>query len=156
MKKKQGISLIVLIITIIVMLILAAATMITLIGDNGIITKAQEAAFREEMLAIRETVNLYNIVSQVNGETEISLAPLSISDIEGNKLKDTLKLEIAYWGNYEIEVNELTPAYVNSGDNFKTIVTKRSDNVKTGVCVCRKYVRERYLLYTSFKTTEGI
>ena len=130
MKKKQGISLIVLIITIIVMLILAAATMITLIGDNGIITKAQEAAFREEMLAIRETVNLYNIVSQVNGETEISLAPLSISDIEGNKLKDTLKLEIAYWGNYEIEVNELTPAYVNSGDNFKTIVTKRSDNVK--------------------------
>ena len=130
MKKKKGISLIVLIITIIVMIILAGATMITLIGDNGIITQAQDAAFREEMLAIREAVNLYNIVSQVNGETEIDLVPLSISDIEDNKLKDTLKLEIAYWGNYDIEVNELTPSYINSGDNFKTIVTKHSDSPK--------------------------
>ena len=104
--------------------------MITLIGDNGIITKAQEAAFKEEMLAIKETVNLYNIVSQVGGETEINLVPLSISDIEDNNLKDTLKLEIAYWGNYDIEVNKLTEAFVKTGDNFKTIVTKRSDNVK--------------------------
>ena len=164
MKKKKGISLIVLIITIIVMIILAAATMITLIGDNGIITKAQEAAFREEMLAIREAVNLYNIVSQVNDETEINLVPLSISDIEDNKLKHTLKFEIAYWGNYEIEVNKLTIAYVKSEDNFKTIVTKRSDNVKDiyyiegDEKVNRKYIynKETDVIYKVATTRVGM
>ena len=130
MKKKKGISLVVLIITIIVMIILAAATMITLIGDNGIITKAQEAAFREEMLAIRDVVDIYNIRSRMGAATQIDLLPLSISDIESDDLKGTLKLEIAYWGNYELEVNKLRPAYINSGDNFKTIVTGGSDNVK--------------------------
>ena len=130
MKKKKGISLIVLIITIIVMIILAGATMITLIGDNGIITKAQEVAFREEMLAIRDVVDIYNIRSRVGASTQIYLIQMSVSDIESGKLKDTLKLEIALWGNYDIEVNRLRPAYVNSGDNFKTIVTGGGDNVK--------------------------
>ena len=129
MQKKKGISLIVLIITIIVMLILTSATIITLIGDNGIITKAQEAAFKEEMLAIREAVNLYNIVSQVNGDTEINLVPMPESDIE-EKMKDTLKLEIAYWGNYEREVNKLTLAYIKSEDNFYNMVKGSGGNVK--------------------------
>ena len=164
MKKKKGISLIVLIITIIVMIILAAATMITLIGDNGIITRAQEAAFREEMLAIRETVNLYNIVSQVEENADIKLVPLSVSDVEGNKLKDTLKLEIAYWGNYDIEVNELTPAYVNSGNNFKTIVTGGGDNVKELYYIegeeniNRKYIynKEKDIIYKVAPTRIGM
>ena len=130
MRMKKGISLIVLIITIIVMLILTVATMITLIGDDGIITKAQEATFREEMLSIREVVNLYDIASRVGGETEISLVPLSVSDIDSGNLKDTLKLEIAFWGDYDIEVNKLTPAYVKSGENFKSMITDSSGNVK--------------------------
>ena len=130
MRSKKGISLIVLIITIIVILILTGATIITLIGDNGIITKAQEAAFREEMLAIRETVNLYNIVSQVNGEADINLVPIQESDIDSNNLKDTLKLEIVYWGNYDIQVNKPTDAFIKNGDNFKEIVTGGSSNVK--------------------------
>ena len=130
MRRKRGISLIVLIITIIVMLILAGATMITLIGDNGIITKAQEAAFREEMLAIREAVNLYNIVVQVNSDTDIKLVQVQESDIDNDKWKDTLKLEIAYWGNYDIQVNKLTDAYITSENNFKEIVRDASGNVK--------------------------
>ena len=163
MKKKKGISLIVLVITIIVMLILTGATIITLVGDNGIITQAQEAAFNEEMLAIREAVDLYNIVVQVNGETGIDLVPLSISDIESDKLKDTLKLEIAYWGNYDIEVNELTPAYVNSGNNFKTIVTGGGDNVKELYYIegeeniNRKYIynKEKDIIYKVAPTRIG-
>ena len=42
MKKKQGISLIVLVITIIVMIILAASVVLTL-SNSGIINKANEA-----------------------------------------------------------------------------------------------------------------
>ena len=40
---KNGITLIALVITIIVLLILAGVTIATLTGDNGILTKAQNA-----------------------------------------------------------------------------------------------------------------
>ena len=42
-KKEKGITLIALVITIIVLLILAGVTIATLTGDNGILTKANEA-----------------------------------------------------------------------------------------------------------------
>ena len=42
-KEKNGITLIALVITIIVLLILAGVAIATLTGDNGILTKAQNA-----------------------------------------------------------------------------------------------------------------
>lgn len=53
-KGKNGITLMALVITIIVLLILAGSTMAILIGDNGILTKATEASFRQEMSEVRE------------------------------------------------------------------------------------------------------
>jgi len=55
--KKQGISLIVLVITIIVMIILAAAIIITL-ANNGIIGKASEAKLKTNIKTEIEQVNL--------------------------------------------------------------------------------------------------
>lgn len=52
--EQKVITLIALIITIIVLLILAGSTMAILIGDNGILTKATEASFRQEMSEVRE------------------------------------------------------------------------------------------------------
>ena len=43
MRKENGITLIALVITIIVLLILAGVTIVTLTGDNGLITKASVA-----------------------------------------------------------------------------------------------------------------
>lgn len=43
MKRNQGITLIALVITIVVLIILAGVTINTIIGENGIIIKAQEA-----------------------------------------------------------------------------------------------------------------
>ena len=43
LKTNKGITLIALVITIIVLLILAGVTIATLTGDNGILTKAQNA-----------------------------------------------------------------------------------------------------------------
>ena len=43
LKTHKGITLIALVITIIVLLILAGVTIATLTGDNGILTKAQNA-----------------------------------------------------------------------------------------------------------------
>lgn len=56
--KNKGITLIALVITIIVLLILAGVTITTLIGENGILTKASEAkdntviAQDEEMIGL--------------------------------------------------------------------------------------------------------
>src|SRR5699024_6629716 len=47
-KEKNGITLIALVITIIVLLILAGVSIATLTGDNGILTRAQEAKNKTE------------------------------------------------------------------------------------------------------------
>ena len=159
---KSGVSLIVLIITIIVMLIIASATIVTLIGDNGIITKAQEVAFREEMLAIREAVDIYNITSWAGTTIDINLVPISSSDIDNEKWKNTLKLEIVYWGNYELEINKPVEEYVKN--NFKSIVTDANGNVKElyyiegDEAVNRKYIynKETDIIYKVEVTRVGI
>lgn len=68
--KEKGITLVALVITIIVLLILAGVTLSTLVGDNGIITKAQEAkqnmanASAEEQQLIQNLVNSMNAISE--------------------------------------------------------------------------------------------
>ena len=66
LKKQYGITLIALIVTIIVLLILAGVVISTLTGENGMITKAVEAAFRNEMAAIREQVDLKLIENSID------------------------------------------------------------------------------------------
>ncbi|MBR2290578.1 MAG: hypothetical protein IJ867_08435 [Clostridia bacterium] len=53
-KRNRGITLIALIITIIVMLILAGVSLNAIIGDNGIITNAQNANMKSGMAALEE------------------------------------------------------------------------------------------------------
>lgn len=57
-KKEKGITLIVLVITIIVLLILAGVTIATLTGDNGILTKANEAKESTEIETEKEIIEL--------------------------------------------------------------------------------------------------
>ena len=57
-KKNSGITLIALVITIIVLLILAGVTIATLTGDNGILTKAQEASDKTKQANAEEQVKL--------------------------------------------------------------------------------------------------
>lgn len=61
MKKRveKGITLIALVITIIVLLILASVTISVLWGENGMITKAQEANFKTEIAKIDERFKIY-------------------------------------------------------------------------------------------------
>ena len=58
MKNKKGISLIVLIITIIVVIILAAVVILTL-SKNNPIESAKEAAFKEDIRAYQDELNMY-------------------------------------------------------------------------------------------------
>ena len=57
-KTNNGITLIALVITIIVLLILAGVTIATLMGDNGILTKATEARDKTKITEEQEKVKL--------------------------------------------------------------------------------------------------
>ena len=67
--KEKGITLIALVITIIVLLILAGVTIATLMGDNGIITKAREAKQKTEDAQKEEEAILSDIEDYMNGIT---------------------------------------------------------------------------------------
>ena len=68
-KKEKGITLIALVITIIVLLILAGISIAMLTGENGIITKAQEAKRRTEEAAANEQADLDRIEDYITENT---------------------------------------------------------------------------------------
>ena len=68
-RREEGITLIALVITIIVLLILAGVTIATLMGDNGIITKAREAKQKTEDAQKEEEAILSDIEDYMNGIT---------------------------------------------------------------------------------------
>lgn len=78
MKRNQGITLIALVITIVVLIILAGVTINTIIGENGIIIKAQEAKVNMQNAQgeEQEVINsLYNRLLQVEREEKPSDHP---------------------------------------------------------------------------------
>ena len=59
--KRNGITLIALVISIIVMLILAGVSLNAVIGDNGIITQAQNATYMQSVAVLEEYLNNYYV-----------------------------------------------------------------------------------------------
>ena len=66
LNKKEGITLISLVITIIVLLILAGISITTLTGNNGLITKAMEAKEQTEVAEVKEMAQLDILDWQAN------------------------------------------------------------------------------------------
>ena len=75
--EKSGITMIALVITIIVLLILATISVATLTGENGILTKAQEAKIATEKAAIEEQLRL----AQLSAKAQAMGGPIDIQDI---------------------------------------------------------------------------
>ena len=86
MRKRQenGITLIALVITIIVLLILAGVTIATLTGDNGILTKAQNAKTQNDKATAKEKVDLA-IAASLDETGKINLGQLktNLNNIDG-------------------------------------------------------------------------
>ena len=68
MKKKDGITLIALVITIIVLLILAGITISFVLGDNGIIAKARKASIVTRRASVIEKLNEYKTEKRTSEE----------------------------------------------------------------------------------------
>ena len=56
-KEERGITLVALVVTIVVLLILAGTALAMVIGEEGILAKASEAAFRQEIGEVRDIFN---------------------------------------------------------------------------------------------------
>ena len=67
-KANSGITIITLVVTIIVLIILAGVSMNMLVGDNGIITKAQQAKENIELAQIEEQTSLNQLYEEMNQE----------------------------------------------------------------------------------------
>lgn len=75
-KEKKGITLIALVITIIVLLILAGVTIATLIGDNGIITRANQAKTETEQAGAKEKVQM-EVAGSIGTDGNINIEDLN-------------------------------------------------------------------------------
>ncbi len=71
LKRKNGVTLIALVITIIVLLILAGVAIATLTGDNGILTKAQSAKTQNNKANEKEQIDLAVVASKINNDANI-------------------------------------------------------------------------------------
>ena len=67
MKNEKGITLIALVVTIVVLLILAGVSISMLTGENGIVTRAQEAKIMTELATVNEAIDLYKTEKTMDG-----------------------------------------------------------------------------------------
>ena len=58
LKNKKGITLIALVVTVVVLIILAGVSINAVLGDNGIIKKANQAASVTKEAEVKEAINL--------------------------------------------------------------------------------------------------
>lgn len=107
--ENKGITLIALVITIIILLILAGVTIATLTGDNGILTRAQEAKEETQiasenelrrLTALEASTNLENqLYTDKNEDTATIPAGFAVSQVEGENTIDDGLVVIDSQGN---------------------------------------------------------
>lgn len=85
MKKNTGVTMVSLVVTIIVLIILAGISISTLIGDNGVIKKAQQARENIELAQIDEQTSLNQLYEEMQQEQ------IYEEDAESNKKDEMIK-----------------------------------------------------------------
>ena len=83
-KKQAGITLIALVISIIVMLILAGVSLNATIGDNGIITQAQNATYMQSIAVLEEYFNNYYVEHYEEMSKKDESKVLTLTTLEPN------------------------------------------------------------------------
>ena len=135
MKTKEGkraISLITLVITIVVMIIISAAVVLTLFGENGIITRAKEARISSDLAVYKEELNMYilnkhtenpSFVNETLTAGEENLVYNTQPQGEKGNIKTVIKsLSDEYLGKLEIIKGELL---INTKDKLEIEVAQK-------------------------------
>ena len=128
---KRGITLIALVIIIIVLLILAGVSIATLTGDNGILTRANDAKTSTEIGEEIEKVELSAVGA---------LAKDNGGEIKRNHLNDELTSYIGTEGtDYTLSESETAPFVVTYSDSGRSYLIDENGNVSEYVDIS-KYV----------------
>ena len=158
-KKETGITLVALVITVIVLIILSGVTLSTLVGDGGIITKAQEAKQNMANATAEEDALIQNLLNEIKeaggvgeGEIEIPEETLSIGEVvwsngqaevsimakleEGESLQYKIKEEGTWTemaaGNPVTELHHGDMVYARIWDGEKAVI-ERSKEIKDSI-----------------------
>ena len=105
-KANRGITLIALVISIIVMLILAGVSLNAVIGDNGIITQAQNATYMQGIVALEEYLQTEYVKYYDEAEDYTNKIEMLSSKMTNLCLKDGTKNYITYDGKMYYLVNK--------------------------------------------------
>ena len=97
LNEQKGITLVALVITVIVLIILAWTTLGTLVGDNGIITKAQEASQNMENASREEDELIQNLLNDIKGAEGGNGGEIEIPE-------GTIEFGEVKWSNGQAEV----------------------------------------------------
>ena len=97
LKEERGVTLVALVITVIVLIILAWTTLGTLVGDNGIITKAQEASQNMENASREEDELIQNLLNNIKGAEGGNGGEIEIPE-------GTIEFGEVKWSNGQAEV----------------------------------------------------
>ena len=126
-RREKGITLIALVITIIVLLILAGVTIATLTGDNGILTKANEAKTitnekdEEEQIEIGYTE--YLMADQTGEKVDFKVSEAKVTGKEGDWIIRFNKTGKEYYFDGET-ITKVT--WEQKGDTITNIETKQT------------------------------
>ena len=115
-KQNKGITLIALVITIIVLLILAGVSITTLLGDDGILTRAKEAANKTKEAEVYEKIDLWKI-EKVMADTDKGESELQTADEFAKELLDQDKIDEYNISTGEIKLNGKVIGIVNKVSN---------------------------------------
>ncbi len=110
MKNQKGITLVALVVTIIVLIILAGISINLLLGENGLITKAQEAKKQQKIAEIKEKISLELAAAETDAIIRNeSLEEEQLNDIVSKygTLQDDKDTILTKDDNYKISLKEI-------------------------------------------------
>ena len=129
-RNMKGITLVALVVTIVVLLILAGVSIDLVLGDNGIIKKAQEAKKRTEEASQNEQVAMEEIAENLTDETNPYLPSSDFRYVAGTSVDTGLVIEDKDKNQYVwVVVPKRSTVYKNAGlkitefteEEYKTI-----------------------------------
>ena len=159
LKTNKGITLIALVITIIVLLILAGVTIATLTGDNGILTKAQNAKTQNDKATVKEKVDLA-IAASLDETGKINLEQLktNLNNVDGiNPIKEDLT-DSSFPLEVTVDGTKVTIKKDNNG-KYSTSVGESTGSSGGGqaeeTANVKEYTNERVPIPIGFKYVTG-
>ena len=132
MKNNKGITLIALVVTIIVLLILAGVSIAMLTGQNGILNRGQEAAYKNAVTDAKDQISL-KVAECITNWNAKTYANVTVSEIGSSDTLDTyIKAQLGLLKT-ELEKGNVTVSIPDApGASAKiTVTSTKNTNVKT-------------------------